>query len=50
MKQPGDAAFAGNLKRRQSMAHTDPVCSMKVDDQSAAGQSTYRENTYYFCS
>ncbi len=30
--------------------HTDPVCSMKVDDQSAAGQSMYRENTYYFCS
>ena len=30
--------------------HTDPVCNMKVDDQSAAGKSTYRENTYYFCS
>jgi YHS domain-containing protein len=27
--------------------HTDPVCGMKVDEESAAGQSTYRENTYY---
>ena len=28
--------------------HTDPVCGMKVDDQNAAGQSTYQEETYYF--
>ncbi len=29
--------------------HTDPVCGMKVDDQNAAGQSTYQGTTYYFC-
>lgn len=30
--------------------HTDPVCGMKVDDQKAAGQSTYEGKTYYFCA
>ncbi len=30
--------------------HTDPVCGMKVDEKSAAGQSTYLGNSYYFCS
>jgi YHS domain-containing protein len=29
---------------------TDPVCQMKVDESSAAGQSTYEGKTYYFCS
>ena len=28
----------------------DPVCRMDVDEQSAAGQSTYQNKTYYFCS
>ena len=30
--------------------HTDPVCGMKVEERDAAGESTYQENTYYFCS
>ena len=28
----------------------DPVCNMQVDAQSAAGQSQYQGQTYYFCS
>lgn len=27
----------------------DPVCGMKVDDQKAAGQSTYEGKNFYFC-
>ncbi len=30
--------------------HTDPVCGMEVEEQSAAAQSEYEEQTYYFCS
>jgi Cu+-exporting ATPase len=30
--------------------HVDPVCGMKVMRESAKGQSTYKEKTYYFCS
>jgi YHS domain-containing protein len=30
--------------------HTDPVCNMQVDEQSAAGNSEYQGQTYYFCS
>ena len=30
--------------------HTDPVCSMQVEEQSAAAQSEYEGQTYYFCS
>ena len=29
---------------------TDPVCGMQVDPASAAGQSDYQGETYYFCS
>lgn len=29
---------------------TDPVCQMEVDEQSAAGQMTYKGTTYYFCA
>ena len=29
---------------------TDPVCGMRVDEKSAAAQSSYRGRTYYFCS
>ena len=33
------------------MASTiDPVCGMTIDPESAAGQSTYQDRTYYFCS
>jgi P-type Cu+ transporter len=28
----------------------DPVCGMEIDTTSAAGQSTYRGETYFFCS
>jgi YHS domain-containing protein len=30
--------------------HTDPICGMQVDEQSAAGQSEYQGQKYYFCS
>jgi Cu+-exporting ATPase len=29
---------------------TDPVCSMEVDPQQAAGASECQGTTYYFCS
>jgi len=28
----------------------DPVCGMDVDPKTAAGSSTYRGQTYYFCA
>lgn len=28
----------------------DPVCKMKVDEQSAAGQTNYNGKEYFFCS
>ena len=28
----------------------DPVCGMEIDTKSAAGKSTYKGKTYYFCS
>lgn len=28
----------------------DPVCGMMVDSDTAAGSSSYRGKTYYFCS
>lgn len=30
--------------------HTDPICGMQVDPRTAAGQSEYQGQTYYFCS
>ncbi|HEY2933601.1 MAG TPA: YHS domain-containing protein [Acidobacteriota bacterium] len=30
--------------------HTDPVCGMKVNENSAADKSDYMGETYYFCS
>lgn len=30
--------------------HKDPVCGMTVDPKTAAGQSEYKGQTYYFCS
>ena len=30
--------------------HTDPVCGMQVQADSAAGQSEYKSQTYYFCN
>ena len=29
---------------------TDPVCGMDVKERSAAGESSYEGETYYFCS
>jgi YHS domain-containing protein len=28
----------------------DPVCGMEVDPDTAAGESEYQGQTYYFCS
>lgn len=28
----------------------DPVCGMNVDEKTAAGTSTYKGQTYYFCA
>lgn len=32
------------------MTAKDPVCGMMVEEGSAAATSTYRGQTYYFCS
>lgn len=37
------------LERRRDMAK-DPVCHMDVDPAKAAGQSTYKGETIYFCA
>ena len=29
---------------------TDPVCKMTVEPAKAAAQSTYKNQTYYFCA
>ena len=29
---------------------TDPICNMKVDETKAKYTSTYKGQTYYFCS
>jgi len=34
---------------KQNMA-SDPVCGMKINPATAAGQSKYDGKTYYFCS
>ncbi len=28
----------------------DPVCGMEVDEAKAAGSSTYKDKTFYFCA
>jgi YHS domain-containing protein len=30
--------------------YRDPICGMQVDPRTAAGQSRYQGQTYYFCS
>src|ERR1051326_3381935 len=50
-----DASAREYLRRHQrcqdiSMTKVDPVCSMTVDPQHAAGQYEYKGETYYFCS
>ena len=44
--------YVRNAGRENIMAktHVDPVCNMEVDEQSAAGQSQYQGENYYFCS
>lgn len=31
-------------------SHIDPVCSMQIEEQNAAGLSEHKGTTYYFCS
>jgi len=38
------------LYREEEMKVTDPVCKMVIEDEDAAGTSTYKGTTYYFCS
>ena len=33
-----------------TLQHTDPVCGMQVDEQSATAQLEHEGQTYYFCS
>ncbi len=33
-----------------AQTYTDPVCGMQITRDSAAGQSTYKGQIYYFCS
>ena len=33
-----------------AQTHTDPVCGMQVTEYTAAAQTTYKGQTYYFCS
>ncbi len=28
----------------------DPICKMRIDEQTAAGKSEYNGKTYYFCA
>jgi P-type Cu+ transporter len=42
---PGDASLIG-----ETFNVRDPVCDMEVDAASAAGSSSYEDDTYYFCS
>jgi YHS domain-containing protein len=30
--------------------HTDPICGMQVEEESAAGAAEYGGRSYYFCS
>ncbi len=32
------------------MQVTDPVCTMTIDSENAAGHETWKGKTYYFCS
>jgi P-type Cu+ transporter len=42
---------SSNTQAQQNAATViDPVCGMDVDPATAAGASTYRGKTYYFCS
>lgn len=43
------AAPAANAQAKPEMV-TDPVCGMKIDPKTAAGESVYAGKTYYFCS
>lgn len=36
-----------NAQQRRTI---DPVCSVKVSRKQVAGESTFRDVTYYFCS
>src|ERR1700676_738186 len=36
--------------KKGGSVHQDPICSMKVHPDSAAGKSEYKGKSYYFCS
>ncbi|HKP14328.1 MAG TPA: heavy metal translocating P-type ATPase [Blastocatellia bacterium] len=39
-----------SVQTASESSHTDPVCGMTVEPQSAAGSYEYQGKTYYFCS
>lgn len=46
-KRPESKATAG---QKASQKVKDPVCGMEIDTKEAAGKSTYKGKTYYFCA
>jgi Cu+-exporting ATPase len=42
--------FRPSLLEEVSPMATDPICKMQVDPAKAAGSSTYKGQTYYFCA
>jgi Cu+-exporting ATPase len=42
--------FRPALGEEVSSMATDPICKMQVDPAKAAGSSTYKGQTYYFCA
>jgi Cu+-exporting ATPase len=42
--------FRPALREEVSSVATDPICKMQVDPAKAAGSSTYKGQTYYFCA
>lgn len=43
----GQGPNGSNFK---AVTHSDPVCGMDVDENTAAGKTEYQGTTYYFCS
>jgi YHS domain-containing protein len=36
--------------QKEGIMAKDPICGMEVDEAKAAGSSTYKGKTYYFCA
>jgi Cu+-exporting ATPase len=51
-KEFGLAGLTNRTKGETDMETTvkDPVCGMDINPETAAGQSEYEGETYYFCS